>query len=173
MIGKLLFAAALLVPGVASARDVAELECLRGASTEGDRKAFFDATMAQDQAGIQAMGNKVQGRTQGCIQRYNWTPAVQIAAGAYVGLTMLLDYSRSELAKRDGIIAKLDAAVASMPAGIRAQIEGNNQTQDALGWLRATTLGAGLTDGPGAQRGLAYLVSGLQRKKRLEDWKAL
>lgn len=175
MIRSLAIAAALLLPGMAAARDVAELECLRDAATVADGAILFEAVTRNDAAMQKVINEKLVAKGVPCALRYRWTGPDSRAGGRYYGATLLLAYSQSEMAKRPGAIEKLDAALAALSPESRARLGPGGTPIDAdRDWLGAQVMAVGLSPADlEGKKALLYLVSTIQRAKYVEDWKAL
>lgn len=175
MIRTLAIAAALLLPGVAAARDVAELECLREAATVADGAILFEAVTRNDATLQKVINDKLVAKGVPCALRYRWTATDSRAGGRYFGATLLLVYSQAEMARRPGAIEKLDAALAAMSPESRARLApGGTPIAADRDWLSAQVTAIGLsTADPEGKKALLYLVSTIQRAKYVEDWKAL
>jgi len=167
-------AALALLPGVAAARDMAELDCLRPGITPENGGLAYEALKA-GKAAPEAVTKIIVDQGTVCALRYNWPGPAARVAGRYFATALLLDYIRSQFAARPEVLAKLDASFAVTPESLRAGMNVRGaMTEDDRNWLRTQVSASGVPiDSEEGAKAIAYLIAAIQRAKHVEDWKAL
>lgn len=174
MIRSMMVAALLAMPGIAAARDVAELQCLREHATVADGKLLFDAIASKDMEKVSAASSMVWIKADPCRLRYRWSGDVSEFAGGYFGALLTRNYLRGVLAGKDAILAKLDGLIAGMPADRRTRLGGNARTKDDSAWLGEQLLGMGVRpDDPDFADVAVYVISSTRVAADTEQWKTL
>lgn len=174
MIGKLLIAAALALPGVAAARDAAELQCLRDHGSLADGKLLHDAISTTDIEKVHAAAMALSTKAQPCKLQYRWSDPVAKFAGGYFGALLTRDYLRSELGKRGDLLARLDTLIADMPAERRAAVVAELRKQEDMLWLRGKIGELGLQPGdPNFVDAVVYILSAVRVGEDTAKWKLL
>lgn len=174
MIGKLLIAAALVIPSVAAARDAAELQCLQDHGSLADGKLLHDAIATTDVEKVRAAAMALSAKAQPCKLRYRWSDPVAKFAGGYFGALLTRDYLRSELGKRGDILVRLDALIAAMPADRRAGVVAEVRKQGDMVWLRERVGELGLQPGDANfTDAVVYILATARVVEDAAKWKAL